>query len=326
MASARSPQQQIGEQVADLLEQLAATAGPEVQGTADALVRSLVEFYGAAFARALAVLADAPGGVDPVRLLAQDDLVGAVLILHDLHPDDTMTRVRRALDEVRPYLGSHAGDVDVLGLEPGEDGATLRLALRGSCDGCPSSAQTVRWTIEESLARLAPEVAHVHVDGAEAGAGARAAAAEPGPALLQIGPRPPDAGAAGGFSSAVAAEAAEAADGPAEWHELRGPAPQRPGEKAVRSVAGVPLLLIRTGSGLYAYRDHCPACGGRLGAALLEGGRGQEAVLHCPACAAAYDVRHAGRGTRDRHLEPVPLLEKDRVVRVALPRVLEGAP
>ncbi|MBK3603383.1 NifU family protein, partial [Streptomyces sp. MBT54] len=25
----------------------------------------------------------------------------------------------------------------------------LRLRLRGSCDGCPSSTQTVRWTIED---------------------------------------------------------------------------------------------------------------------------------------------------------------------------------
>ncbi|MEU6062664.1 NifU family protein [Streptomyces sp. NPDC047097] len=320
MAAAHTREQEIGEHVAELLGALDEQAGTEARETAEELVRSLVDFYGAGLGRALTLLAEAPGAADPVRVLADDELVGGLLVLHDLHPDDTMTRVRRALDEVRPYLGSHAGDVDILSL----DGETLSLALRGSCDGCPSSAQTVRWTIEEALARLAPEVGTVEVAGIPEAGGQPAGG--PGQ-LLQIGPRPPDPPGA----------PVETAADEAEWHELAAPAPAREGETAVRDVAGVPVVLIRpVGGGLVAYRDLCPACGERLGGGRLEtvpgggpgdghgGGDGGTALLRCvrAGCGAAYDVRHAGRAADGgtAHLEPVPLLERDRVVRVAVPR------
>ena len=51
------------------------------------------------------------------RLLA-DPLVESLLLLHDLHPLDVDTRIQRALDRVRPYLGSHAGGVEYLGPAP----------------------------------------------------------------------------------------------------------------------------------------------------------------------------------------------------------------
>jgi len=44
-------------------------------------------------------------------------------------------RVTRALENVRPQLQSHGGDVELLGL----DGGVVRLRMRGSCHGCPSS-------------------------------------------------------------------------------------------------------------------------------------------------------------------------------------------
>ncbi len=47
-----------------------------------------------------------------------------------------------ALDSVRPYLGSHGGDVELLGVD--EDAGAVHLRLLGSCDGCPSSAVTLQ--------------------------------------------------------------------------------------------------------------------------------------------------------------------------------------
>ena len=49
------------------------------------------------------------------RLVA-DPLVESLLLLHGLHPLDVDTRIQRALDNVRPYLGSHAGGVEYLGV------------------------------------------------------------------------------------------------------------------------------------------------------------------------------------------------------------------
>ena len=90
-------------------------------------VQAIVELYGEALARFLA-------GADP----ATDELLSHLLLVHDLHPVDVETRVRRALDDVRPYLGSHGGDVELLGVADG----VARVRLGGTCDGCPSSSVT----------------------------------------------------------------------------------------------------------------------------------------------------------------------------------------
>jgi Fe-S cluster biogenesis protein NfuA len=125
-------------------------------------VHAVIELYGEALARLLA-------GADPV----EDELVSHLLLVHDLHPVDVETRVRNALEEVRPYLGSHGGDVEFLGVDDG----VARLRLAGTCNGCPSSTVTLKNAIEEALLRAAPDLDRVEAEGV----------AEPAPALLQIG-------------------------------------------------------------------------------------------------------------------------------------------
>ncbi|MFD4549718.1 NifU family protein [Streptomyces sp. NPDC058466] len=307
--------QDTGERIAALLDALARQAGPEARDTADELVRCLVEFYGEGLARTVRLLRSAPDGADPLAVLTADELVSDLLILHDLHPEDTVTRVGRALDKVRPYLGSHAGDVEVTELDmEATQGPTLRLKLRGSCDGCPSSTQTVRWTIEEAVARIAPEVAHIEVEGM-----AEDTQQQPQEQpLLQILPHRPDD--APGGPAASGPQASAGPGDPARWY-IVGPhaLPARDRATGVTDVAGQPLLLVRLPGHLYAYRDRCPACGASLAAAALDG-----ELLRCAACAAEFDVHRAGRGDRG-HLEPVPLLEEDGSVRVALPGELLGA-
>ena len=149
--------EQAGEKVEELLDRVRATAGPDVTDAVEELVRVLLELYGTALDRVLDLAGD-----DAVRRLATDPLVSALLVLHDLHPDPAMVRVERALEEIRPHLGSHAGGVDLLGLD--EDG-TLRLRLEGTCHSCPSSAETVRGAIEAAVLAAAPEVVSVQVDG-----------------------------------------------------------------------------------------------------------------------------------------------------------------
>ena len=125
-------------------------------------VQALVELYGEALRRVVT-------GVEPTR----DELLSHLLLVHDLHPVDVETRVRRALDGVRPYLGSHGGDVELLGVEDG----VARLRLDGTCNGCPSSSVTLRSAIEEAVMRAAPELERIDAEGV----------AEPQPALVQIG-------------------------------------------------------------------------------------------------------------------------------------------
>jgi nitrite reductase/ring-hydroxylating ferredoxin subunit len=96
------------------------------------------------------------------------------------------------------------------------------------------------------------------------------------------------------------------------------------GELRALGVAGVPVVVARVGSQRYAYRNRCGRCGGSLWAARLErrlGGSTGDAVLSCPGCGAHFDACRAGIGLDDEreHLEPLPLLEREGVLAVAVP-------
>lgn len=276
----------IGARIEGLLGEL--TVGRE-RDTAEQLVGLLVQTYGGALGRVVALLRDrAP---DLLTELAEDELVESLLLVHDLHPLDTDTRVQRALDRVRPYLGSHAGGVTYLGVD---DAGVAQLRLEGNCHGCPSSTQTVQMAIEGALLDGAPELTGVEVAG-------MTVPEAPAAPLLQIGTGPPP----GWYPE----------PGWATLPEL-GPPTRKP---ITLDVEGVPVLLCSVRGTLYAYRDTCAACGNRFAESTVEG-----SVLACAACGATFDVRLAGKGVRDpdRHLDPLPLLADSQGVRVALPRAV----
>ncbi|HZZ97249.1 MAG TPA: NifU family protein [Jatrophihabitantaceae bacterium] len=163
-----------------LLDDLTAAGDPLVSECAEQLVATLAQLYGEGLKRTVDLLAASPDGEQTVRRLAEDELVGNLLLLHGLHPDDLGTRIQQALDRVRPYLGSHAGGIDYLGVT---DAGVAMLRLEGSCDGCAGSAATVHSAVERAVLEAAPEVTSVKVEGM----------VEAKPAqLLQIGMHCPD--------------------------------------------------------------------------------------------------------------------------------------
>ncbi len=122
---------------------------------AEELVRLLVGLYGDGLGRIVAALrADGAPGAAMLDRLTDDPLVESLLLLHDLHPLDVDARIQRALDRVRPYLGSHAGGVQYLGVRDG----VARLRLEGNCHGCPSSTVTVQLALQGAVQDAAPEV------------------------------------------------------------------------------------------------------------------------------------------------------------------------
>ncbi|MGH3636279.1 MAG: NifU family protein [Mycobacterium sp.] len=164
-----------------LLEQLEATGDPRVSDCAEQLVAAVVQLYGEGLTRAVDIVAAVPDGAQIVRRLAGDELLANLLLLHGLHPDDVGTRIQQALDRVRPYLGSHAGGIEYLGIDDG----VAHLRLEGSCDGCAGSGATVHAAVERAVLEAAPEVSGVDVDGM--------VEAKPSTSgLLQIGMRCPD--------------------------------------------------------------------------------------------------------------------------------------
>jgi Fe-S cluster biogenesis protein NfuA len=297
--------QQVGEQIESLLAGLRSEKG-SAGASAEELVRLLVGLYGDGLEHIVAaVRQEGQAGAALLDRLTEDPLVESLLLLHGLHPLDADARIQRALDRVRPYLGSHAGGVQYLGLADG----VARLRLEGTCHGCPSSTVTVRLAIEGAVQDAAPEVTEVVVEGMTE---------PPGPSLLQIIPRPGDLGSgAGPGGTCTAGAGGGAGAGPGGWVTLPdiGPPSSRP---VVTSAGGVPVVVCAVRGTLYAYRDACPACGSSLG-----GGRLDREVLTC-SCEARYDVSRAGRGLAQQplHLEPLPLLADSHGVRVAVPAVV----
>lgn len=87
-----------------------------------------------------------------------------------------------ALEQIRPYLHEHGGEVEVLGVRDG----TVRLQLSGACSGCTAAGETLRHGVEEALRENLPGFVAMDVapdDGAPAHP-------PPTQVLLQITPRP----------------------------------------------------------------------------------------------------------------------------------------
>jgi Fe-S cluster biogenesis protein NfuA len=281
--------QKVSARVEELLDALNSGGFGGAAAAAEELVGLLVGLYGDGLAQIVAVLtSEGQPGREMVLRLAEDPLVESLLLVHDLHPLDVDTRIQRALDRVRPYLGSHAGGVQYLGVTEG----VARLRLEGSCHGCPSSTATVELAISSAVKDAAPEVTDVLVDGMTA---------VPEPALLQIGKRPPDETLPAGNAGS--------------WVLLPdiGPPSSRP---VSASAGGIPVIVCAVRGTLYAYRDACAGCG----ASFADGGLDRE-ILSCPSCGAQYNARLAGQGLADSglHLDPLPLLADSQGVRVAVP-------
>jgi Fe-S cluster biogenesis protein NfuA len=69
----------------------------------------------------------------------------------------TLENVETVLDEMRPYLISDGGNVEIVEL----DGPIVKLRLQGACGSCPSSTMTLRMGIERRLKEMIPEIAEI---------------------------------------------------------------------------------------------------------------------------------------------------------------------
>ncbi|WP_446861172.1 MULTISPECIES: NifU family protein [unclassified Phormidesmis] len=69
----------------------------------------------------------------------------------------TPENVETVLDELRPYLMSDGGNVELVEL----DGPIVKLRLQGACGSCPSSAMTLKMGIERRLREFIPEIEEV---------------------------------------------------------------------------------------------------------------------------------------------------------------------
>jgi Fe-S cluster biogenesis protein NfuA len=63
--------------------------------------------------------------------------------------------VKKVVDEIRPALQDHGGDIELVGVDLDN---TVRVKLQGACSGCPGAAMTMKMGVERILKQKVPQV------------------------------------------------------------------------------------------------------------------------------------------------------------------------
>jgi Fe-S cluster biogenesis protein NfuA/nitrite reductase/ring-hydroxylating ferredoxin subunit len=269
---------------------------------AEDLMSAVIDMYGLGLARIVETIDSEEGAAEIKQRLVDDGVVASLMLIHDLYPVPIAERVAEALDDVRPYMESHGGNVELVSLDDG----VARIRLEGSCDGCPASSSTLELAIKTALEEAAPDLLGIEVEGIEQDL------LDP----VEVTGTPLPVVQAGGSNGASAVPAPPGSSG---WHELNGELDGLGEDQLTRiEVGGTRIVVARVEGSLLAYLDSCPSCGGSIAKAELD-----EGMLTCPTCHRRYFLPRAGRSLDDEqlHLGPVPLLASESEgVRVALAR------
>jgi Fe-S cluster biogenesis protein NfuA/nitrite reductase/ring-hydroxylating ferredoxin subunit len=151
-----------------------------------------------------------------------DKLIRGLLLIHNLHPHSLETRLRQALEKVRPYMESHGGNVELVELNAGI--ATLRL--QGTCKNCRSSAVTLELAVQNAIEEACPDLMGFRVEGSDS------------------------------QSSAIASPSK--AEG--QWIKWENFRQLHNGEMIRMETPGLPVLVCKLNETLYAYNNRCPMC------------------------------------------------------------------
>lgn len=164
-----------------------------------------------------------------------------------------------------------------------------RLRLQGTCQSCASSSVTLELAIRHAIEQACPDLVHFEVEGVTQDKSA-----------ASLAPR-----------RAVT-----------EWTVVKTAHQLEEGAWMPVRIADVRLVICKVNGTLYAYRNRCPACNMPLDTGSFEGGFLSCALNH------RYDVVHAGRcaAIPSAHLDPLPLLVQENVVKVALTKEVVDAP
>jgi len=127
--------------------------------TVQALKSAIEELHREALKRLIRTLKDEPAAYAHMRAALADQVVYGVLYFHGLVRESLQARVRAALEDVRPFMQGHGGDVELVSIKPPD---TVEIRLMGTCDGCSASSQTLAEGVERSIRAHCPEVVHIN--------------------------------------------------------------------------------------------------------------------------------------------------------------------
>jgi len=128
------------------------------------LVQLLMDVHGAGLERMMEIIFEGGGeGSAIIDKLGQDSIAGSLLLLYSLHPDDLETRVRKAMERMRPRLRKLACTAELASVSDG----VVQVRLTRAGHSCGSSARDLRGMVEDGVYELAPDVVSLEIQGME---------------------------------------------------------------------------------------------------------------------------------------------------------------
>ena len=72
--------------------------------------------------------------------------------------EELKLNVEKALDEIRPFLQSDGGDINLLSID---DGKFVKVQLVGACTSCSVNQMTLKSGVEMTIKKYAPQIESV---------------------------------------------------------------------------------------------------------------------------------------------------------------------
>jgi nitrite reductase/ring-hydroxylating ferredoxin subunit/Fe-S cluster biogenesis protein NfuA len=275
-----------------LLESIEQHPEEAVRNHVRALVYTLLDLHHGALQRIVEIVSAQPEGERILEEMGGDELVQAVLMVHDLMAQPLETRIENALEIAREQLKMYGADVELVEVKNG----VARLKLIGSAATANVSSAMLKGEIEQALHENTPDLLNVEYED------------------LIAPPKPP--------AKLVQIQSLKTAPTNSQTENLMPiiRADEIPeNDLRVVELEDINLLLCNIAGTIYAFQNACPKSGESLEKSFLEGH-----ILHCPCHGFQFDVRQNGRcmDNANLHLETLPSKVENGVVRVALS--LEG--
>ncbi|NNE31587.1 MAG: NifU family protein [Winogradskyella sp.] len=75
-----------------------------------------------------------------------------------MNSEELKLNVQKALDEIRPFLQSDGGDINLLSID---DDKFVKVQLVGACTSCSVNQMTLKSGVEMTIKKYAPQIESV---------------------------------------------------------------------------------------------------------------------------------------------------------------------
>jgi len=142
------------------IEALESIGDPNARGVARDLLEAALDLHAIALAKVLTICQETENGDLLIRRLLADAYVGAVVLLHGLHPQDAEARLRSKLAEMRPHWGVRGFRVELAHVD--RTAARVRVAVSDNADR--ETNKSLALEIEQALTEAAPDLDRITVE------------------------------------------------------------------------------------------------------------------------------------------------------------------